>query len=835
MRQLASTFLFFFTFLTTCFSQNLKEITPLSSLYLPHILASDSVDVQGNAYSTATLLQSSPIATKQQANATRQQSSEDGFFYPQEQTLQGRGKVDSYFFAVHASRYGKGKLSVYTSSRIALFQDGQLLGSSPEPLASDSTVAIEVEVTLYAGENPFYLKQLVFQEDTTSCRFRVHFEPADSTATDQFSLQQGLPDLLTPSYMNRGTFMYGVSLSPSGRYLLASYYTLTDGKTDFSARLYDSKGATLAQGRQYVSARWLSDRDRLYYVHQEGDTRRLYTSRPDGSDEELWIASLPSEGNVFELKGRLFIYQENSGTPPDDKIHFVLDPDDRMPGWRNNSSLYEIDPETSQLTQLTFGKGSLLLTDISPEGKLLFINSHKSWVKNPYYFNHLLLFDPSTGIVDTLAREQLDLRHAQFAKGGKQLYILGSPNSFDGVGRIASLSDVGNGYEGEIYSFDLDTRRATPLTKAFAPSVTRIKMDQQGGLYFVAEEGSRIALFAYREGRGIERLATSESYIKDFSVSADGKAIAYMGQSATNGDRLKLLAGKRERTLWDLDAEKMVGYLRPEVRDFAYTYHDGTNIEAWYCLPPHFDREKKYPLLVYYYGGTSPTQRYMEGRWSPAMFASEGYVVLVLNPSGTTGYGQEFAARHINAWGEPTGSEIIACVEDFAEKHSFINEAKIGCFGASYGGFMTQYLVSKTDLFAAAISHAGISSISNYWGSGYWGMGYSTVASYGSYPWNRPDIYVKQSPLFRADKINTPLLLLHGDSDTNVPLAESVNLYNALKVLDRDVALITFGGEDHGIQDVGLRIQWTYTMLAWFAKYLQDDPTWWQSLYGTEN
>lgn len=87
----------------------------------------------------------------------------------------------------------------------------------------------------------------------------------------------------------------------------------------------------LAQGRQYVSARWLLDRDRLYYVRQEGDTRRLYTSRPDGSDEELWVASLPSEGNVFELKGRLFIYQENSGTPPDDKIHFVLDPDDRMP------------------------------------------------------------------------------------------------------------------------------------------------------------------------------------------------------------------------------------------------------------------------------------------------------------------------------------------------------------------------------------------------------------------------------------------------------------------------------------------------------------------------
>lgn len=102
---------------------------------------------------------------------------------------------------------------------------------------------------------------------------------------------------------------------------------------------------------------------------------------------------------------------------------------------------------------------------------------------------------------------------------------------------------------------------------------------------------------------------------------------------------------------------------------------------------------------------------------------------------------------------------------------------------------MTQYLVSKTDLFAAAISHAGISSISNYWGSGYWGMGQAQwlrmVAILGIAPIS--------TSLVRADKINTPLLLLHGDSDTNVPLAESVNLYTPPKVLDRDVALITFG------------------------------------------
>ena len=86
---------------------------------------------------------------------------------------------------------------------------------------------------------------------------------------------------------------------------------------------------------------------------------------------------------------------------------------------------------------------------------------------------------------------------------------------------------------------------------------------------------------------------------------------------------------------------------------------------------------------------------------------------------------------------------------------------------------MTQYLQTRTDLFAAAASHAGISSISSYWAGGYWGMSYSTVASEGSYPWNNPDLYTKHSPLFNADKIHTPLLLLHGTSDVNVPPAKA--------------------------------------------------------------
>ena len=155
--------------------------------------------------------------------------------------------------------------------------------------------------------------------------------------------------------------------------------------------------------------------------------------------------------------------------------------------------------------------------------------------------------------------------------------------------------------------------------------------------------------------------------------------------------------------------------------------------------------------------------------------------------------------------------------------------------GASYGGFMTQYLLTRTDIFTCGISHAGISNITSYWGEGYWGYSYSTAASAHSYPWNNPELYTKHSPLFAADKINAALLLLHGSSDTNVPIGESIQMYNALKLLGKDVAFISVKGEDHGIVDYEKRLQWNNSIYAWFDKYLKGDATMWESLYPTNN
>ena len=303
--------------------------------------------------------------------------------------------------------------------------------------------------------------------------------------------------------------------------------------------------------------------------------------------------------------------------------------------------------------------------------------------------------------------------------------------------------------------------------------------------------------------------------------------------SVSNSQRLytldlKALQGKR---LIDLSEKILKDVTLGEVKDWNFVSAKGDTIYGRFYLPPHFDASKKYPLIVNYYGGTSPTERSFESRYPTHAYAALGYVVYILQPSGATGFGQEFSARHVNAWGKMTADEIIEGTKRFCKEHTFIDSDKIGCIGASYGGFMTQYLQTKTDIFAAAISHAGISDITSYWGEGYWGYSYSALATANSYPWNARDLYTLQSPLFNADKINTPLLFLHGTADTNVPVGESIQMFTALKLLGKTTEFVQVPDQDHHILDYDKRILWTNTIFAWFAKWLKGQPEWWDALY----
>ena len=344
----------------------------------------------------------------------------------------------------------------------------------------------------------------------------------------------------------------------------------------------------------------------------------------------------------------------------------------------------------------------------------------------------------------------------------------------------------------------------------------------QTNIFSLNVKTGKRTLLGQQDGTHSARLSASGTYLIDnftsFNVPREISILPTNGKTGVN-----LL------TATDPMKEQ---YNLPEITLGTIKAADGKT-DLYYRLikPVNFDPNKKYPMIVYYYGGTSPTTRGISNPYCAQLFASRDYVVYVIQPSGTTGFGQEFSARHVNAWGKRTADDIIEGTKQFCKEHPFVDDKKIGCLGASYGGFMTQYLQTQTDIFAAAVSHAGISDVTSYWGEGYWGYSYNAIAAADSYPWKDPELFTKQGSLFNADKINTPLLLLHGTVDTNVPVGESIQLFNALKILGKTVELVTVDGENHFISDYDKRIKWHNSIMAWFARWLQNQPEWWNEMY----
>lgn len=639
-----------------------------------------------------------------------------------------------------------------------------------------------------------------------------------------------------------GKRISGASLSPSGKYLLTTYYYTNDnGSTEYFYRLTDTAtGKQLASYNQWMG--WMPKSDRLYTTRYRDGKRQLITVDPVGGAETVLSASIPEGGFTMSPTEDYIIVtkRENGPAEKSTDIYEIVHPEDRQPNWRDRSSLLKFDLATGVAQPLTFGYKGAYLRDISSDGsKILFSVSESRLEKRPTTLTSLYMLDVNTLDSRLLVDKDGFVASVALSPDASKVAITGSGEAFDGVGKNVKEGQTPNTYDSQLFLLDVASKKVTPVTKHFNPSVSDMAWNHyDGNLYFIAENRDCISLYRLNPSTGrIDDLGAREDVVMGFDMAVTAPVLVYNGQGAVNSDRLYSvnLKNLKQNLIEDVSAERLAGIKLGKCEAWDYVTSRGDTICARYVLPADFDESKKYPMIVNYYGGCSPTSRYFESRYPHHAYAAQGYVVLVINPSGATGFGQEFAARHVNTAGEGVAEDIIEGVKQFTASHPFVDEKKIGCIGASYGGFMTQYLQTKTDIFAAAISHAGISDHTSYWGEGYWGYSYSEVSMADSYPWSETDLYVKHSPLYNADKIHTPLLFLHGDADTNVPFGESIQMYTALKLLGRETAFVAVKGENHQILDYHKRQKWQDTIFAWFAKYLQDDDSWWDSLYPKKN
>lgn len=642
-----------------------------------------------------------------------------------------------------------------------------------------------------------------------------------------------------------------VSISPNGKFIVVrKTWVDRKGNNHSMSELRNSQtNRVMATFEENV--KWMPSSNKLYFTQKASDssiageekqdgTLQLITINPLTMEREVLAANIPDGWFQFTPDEKTLIYTlYTEGRKKDAQVYDVKEPDDRQPGWRSRSYLAKFDLASGVLQPLTFGYHNVYLNDISADSRYLLIGkSEERLTKRPTTLNSYYRLNLNDMSVETLIEKGEFLNSAQFSPDGKSILVSASPEAFNGIGKNVEEGQTPSMIDTQLYLMTLSDKKVRPLTRDFNPNVQSVNWSMaDGNIYFTAEDKDCVHLFQLNPKSGkFTLLKTPEEYIKSFSLASSAAEMAFSGQSASNADRLYKMNTKalKSQLVDDLSARELKDVELGECKAWNFVNSRGDTLCCRYYLPPHFDAAKKYPMIVNYYGGCSPTSRMFQSRYPHHVYAAMGYVVLVVNPSGATGFGQKFSARHVDTAGEGVAEDIISSTQAFCDEHAFVNRKKIGCIGASYGGFMTQYLQTKTDLFAAAISHAGISDHTSYWGEGYWGYSYSEVSMANEYPWTNKYLFVDQSPLYNADKIHTPLLFVHGTADNNVPVGESIQLYTALKLLGRPTAMVLVDGQDHHIIDYEKRLKWQNTIFAWFAKWLQDDASWWTEMYGDE-
>ena len=581
----------------------------------------------------------------------------------------------------------------------------------------------------------------------------------------------------------------------------------------------------------------------IAYIDEEwqGDKRVLYKVDPATGQRTQWAYDIPRESyDISPTEDYLIFTCTEEGPKEDENVYQVLEMDDRQPGWRSRSYLKRYDIKSGLTQRITFGTKGEHLSDISQDGKkLLVVSSYSRLEKRPTEVQDVFIIDAQTLKVDTLLQREGFLGNCLFSPDASQVLFMGNPEAFNRIGCQLPADRTPSMTEYELFIYDLATKQVKPLTKDFDPNIdgglTWSYAD--GNIYFYAECRDYVYVYQLNPKTGkITQMPCNGDYIYRLDMAEHAPVMAYLSYKTLEPASAYVLDLKSKKQQTYFDGKTALGDAElGTCQDYNFKNSKGDTVYGRLYLPKDFDATKKYPMIVYYYGGCSPVSRYFESPYAPQYWNSLGYVAYIIEPSGATGFGQEWASRHVNTAGRGPAEDIIEGTKQICADHPYINKEKIGCMGASYGGFMTQYLQTQTDIFAAAVSHAGIANHTSYWGQGYWGYNYSEVSMANSYPWSHRDLYVNQSPLFNADKIHTPLLLLHGDADTNVPLVESLQMFTALKLLGREVALVQVKGENHHILDYSKREKWLATQMAWFQKWLKDDPTWWDAIYPKKN
>lgn len=460
-----------------------------------------------------------------------------------------------------------------------------------------------------------------------------------------------------------------------------------------------------------------------------------------------------------------------------------------------------------------FSLGDPLAYDFSPDGKEI-VFARNTDKQEALSTNNDLFTVPVSGSAGNDAAKR----------------ITGANTGYDSTPRyspdgrwIAYRSQTRNGYEADRFKlmlYDRQSGTSKELSAGFDRWVNELVWSPDTkNLFIVAEDRGREMIGIAAIGSGIKPII-SNTASNGIALSRDGKTLAFTRSSLTmpaevfaaNSD------GGNVRQLTNTNAALLAQLNLNKAEDFEYDGALKAKVHGFIVKPPQFDQAKKYPMILLVHGG--PQGAWLDNwgyRWNAQMWAARGYVAVLINPHGSTGYGQAFTEQISGDWGGAVYDDLMKGV-DHVVKQGYVDPARIGAAGGSYGGYMVNWMMGHTDRFKAFVSHAGIfNSVSMYATEELWFQEWEFKGT----PWEKPELYTKWSPHLHAAKFKTPTLVVHGELDYRVPIGEGIQLFSTLQRKGVPSKLLYFPDEGHWVLKPQNSELWYKTVLDWFDQWLK--------------
>ncbi len=576
--------------------------------------------------------------------------------------------------------------------------------------------------------------------------------------------------------------------------------------------------------------RWSPDGSRLYFVSgREGGAQVWWLPSAGGEARKLTELKHGASGLVVSPTGKHLLVSGSvppappSPKPPDQCKAKIIDSllYRHWVSWKDGefSHLFVIDAETGKAKDLTEG----FLADVPP----ISLSGGPGYGFSPD--GQEICFAANTEAM--VAKSTNNDLFSVPVTGGKPKKLTTNPANdnapvYSADGRyIAYRAMERPGFEADRYQLMLYERKTgsiVSLTGSLDRSVGVPSWSDDGQrLLFVSQDEVFRSIYSVSLVGDVERVLSEGTY-SSLTIVPGGQLVfgrQSMNQpldffvSESNGTKVTRLTRSNDERVSKIE---MNGF-----ESFWFDGAEGDRVQGMLLKPPSFDPNKKYPMVFLIHGGPQGAWTDLfHYRWNAQMFAAPGYVVAMINPRGSTGYGQEFTDGVSGDWGGKPYVDLMKGLDYILQHAPYVDPDRVAAAGASYGGYMVNWIAGQTDRFRCLVSHAGLFNLEAFYGSTeeLWFPEWE----FGGTPYEKPDLYQKWSPSRHAKNMKTPMLLLHGELDFRCPIGEGLALFTALQRQGIPSRLVYFPDEGHHIGKPQNAELWWSAVYDWLGAYLDE-------------